>query len=709
MPAADEQEYIKYLCGVKLTDAGSSASGDDARIAKLEADNKNLAEDQQQLWPPTPPPPAVDCLTSRIAELEKKFAALSGRPAATAKPAAPPQQAAKAEDGGDDDDDVDPVWFRRRGGGRRGRADQAGTAAGLPGEKVKEGAGPGGQSSIVLDVKPWDDETVTWLRWSAASAASQPTGCCGGAPASLVPVGYGIKEAGRSAVLSRDDKGRHPTSWRRRSPSFEDLVQSVDRRYQGPQEALRRPAVGASLLARRPPQPPQSPVRSLRPPSQQRRLRSAGPLTVSQASSGLCMLLKLRLLIDEARVCGLPGCRLPQPAAGSLAKIARNQRRESQPPVRARTLDARELRPAGAPSATAYVQLLAGPPAAPLRPGSAALSSSRACIRPAGLQGWRMRWACFWRTRYQFWFPAPPPACRGPGLRAGSRLRALAKALSCGAQILVRFAPADSGGLDTITFTFHPMGWRSPGILQHPVRLLQPPPPFAAPSPAPGRRLRRRGAAAPLPSSLGKPAAHELQVKILGLQLLFQRRVTLRLRRPPPLSQPQQPPPCEPAARPAPTRPFAEHVVAHALPDDVPSRQLGLHRPQFVSQLLGFALGSHSALLAFPVGLQLLLQLARHRLHAPLQASHGRGVVLRTSASSWRTFSLTASSVEGTRLYAVPSMVASESTKARQLLAEGLGAVGAASRFSQSSLESCASFSLTSAFTVSNLCRGFGV
>ncbi|PAA65938.1 hypothetical protein BOX15_Mlig005311g1 [Macrostomum lignano] len=203
----DEQEYIKYLCGVKLTDAGSSASGDDARIAKLEADNKNLLK-------------TVDCLTSRIAELEKRFAALSaGGPA---KPAAPPA-ADKQKNGGDDDDDVDLF----------GSDDEEADAEAerikqerLQAYQEKKSKKPAlvAKSSIVLDVKPWDDETdMAEMERCVRSIATD--GLLWGA-SKLVPVGYGIKKLQIGCVVEDDKVGTDFLE--EEITKFEDLVQSVD-------------------------------------------------------------------------------------------------------------------------------------------------------------------------------------------------------------------------------------------------------------------------------------------------------------------------------------------------------------------------------------------------------------------------------------------------------------------------------------------------
>uniref|UniRef100_A0AAV2KRQ0 Translation elongation factor EF1B beta/delta subunit guanine nucleotide exchange domain-containing protein n=1 Tax=Knipowitschia caucasica TaxID=637954 RepID=A0AAV2KRQ0_KNICA len=80
------------------------------------------------------------------------------------------------------------------------------------------------KSSILLDVKPWDDET-DMKKMEECVRSLQMDGLVWG-QAKLVPVGYGIKKLQINCVVEDDKVGtdlleEHITA-------FEDLVQSVD-------------------------------------------------------------------------------------------------------------------------------------------------------------------------------------------------------------------------------------------------------------------------------------------------------------------------------------------------------------------------------------------------------------------------------------------------------------------------------------------------
>ncbi len=91
-------------------------------------------------------------------------------------------------------------------------------------KKAAKGPGPIAKSSVVLDVKPWDDETdlaameksvrditIDGLLWGASK---------------LVPIGYGIKKLQISCVIEDDKVGLDMIN--DAIDELEDLVQSVD-------------------------------------------------------------------------------------------------------------------------------------------------------------------------------------------------------------------------------------------------------------------------------------------------------------------------------------------------------------------------------------------------------------------------------------------------------------------------------------------------
>eukprot|EP00475_Leptophrys_vorax_P003195 TRINITY_DN1185_c0_g1_i1.p1 TRINITY_DN1185_c0_g1~~TRINITY_DN1185_c0_g1_i1.p1 ORF type:complete len:270 (-),score=35.09 TRINITY_DN1185_c0_g1_i1:749-1450(-) len=103
-------------------------------------------------------------------------AAVATPPAAEAKPAA-------EED--DDDDDLD--LFGEATEEEKAAAAEREAKAAASGKKKESG-----KSSILMDVKPWDDET-DMAKLEAAVRAVQMDGLLWGA-SKLVPVGYGIKK-----------------------------------------------------------------------------------------------------------------------------------------------------------------------------------------------------------------------------------------------------------------------------------------------------------------------------------------------------------------------------------------------------------------------------------------------------------------------------------------------------------------------------------
>jgi len=143
-------------------------------------------------------------------DLRKQF------PAGSAPAAAAPAAAA------DDDDDVDLF----------GSDDEADEEA----EKIREqrlkeyadkkGKKPGviAKSSVVLDVKPWDDETDMKAMEDQVRTIIQD-GLVWGA-SKLVPVGYGIKKLQIMCVVEDDKVSIEELT--EKIQDFEDFVQSVD-------------------------------------------------------------------------------------------------------------------------------------------------------------------------------------------------------------------------------------------------------------------------------------------------------------------------------------------------------------------------------------------------------------------------------------------------------------------------------------------------
>ncbi|KAL4385820.1 hypothetical protein GQ457_15G006690 [Hibiscus cannabinus] len=103
---------------------------------------------------------------------------------AVATPPAADSKAAAAEDD-DDDDDVD--LFGEETEEEKKAAEERAAAIKASGKKKESG-----KSSVLLDIKPWDDET-DMKKLEEAVRAVQMEGLLWGA-SKLVPVGYGIKK-----------------------------------------------------------------------------------------------------------------------------------------------------------------------------------------------------------------------------------------------------------------------------------------------------------------------------------------------------------------------------------------------------------------------------------------------------------------------------------------------------------------------------------
>ncbi|XP_052016445.1 elongation factor 1-delta isoform X4 [Apodemus sylvaticus] len=206
--------------------ASSGPGGDHSellvRIASLEVENQNLrgvVQDLQQ---------AISKLEARLSTLEKS----SPTPRATApqtqhvspmRQVEPPAKkgATPAED--DEDDDIDLF------GSDEEEEDKE--AARLREERLRQYAEKKSKkptlvakSSILLDVKPWDDET-DMAQLETCVRSIQLDGLVWGG-SKLVPVGYGIRKLQIQCVVEDDKVGTDLLE--EEITKFEEHVQSVD-------------------------------------------------------------------------------------------------------------------------------------------------------------------------------------------------------------------------------------------------------------------------------------------------------------------------------------------------------------------------------------------------------------------------------------------------------------------------------------------------
>ncbi|XP_075440912.1 elongation factor 1-delta isoform X4 [Ascaphus truei] len=213
-PAAQNQQQSAAAA------PGNSGESDElvSRVANLELENQtlnNVVKDLQL---------AISKLESRLTTVEKSATSAH---APTPKSAAPvpkvqvtPAAAAPDED---DDDDIDLFGSDEE--------EEDCEAAKIREERVrqyaeKKSTKPGliAKSSILLDVKPWDDET-DMAKLEECVRTVQMDGLLWGS-SKLLPVGYGIKKLQIQCVVEDDKVGTDMLE--EEITKFEDYVQSVD-------------------------------------------------------------------------------------------------------------------------------------------------------------------------------------------------------------------------------------------------------------------------------------------------------------------------------------------------------------------------------------------------------------------------------------------------------------------------------------------------
>ncbi|XP_014826417.1 elongation factor 1-delta-like isoform X2 [Poecilia latipinna] len=199
--------------------SSSHGAGDQelvTRMKSLELENQTLHKVVEDMRA------ALQKLESRVAFLEKSPAPAAA-PCAKAAPvqAAPVKQVNVTNGGDDDDDDIDLF----------GSDEEDEEAERLKQERLEAYAAKKAKkptviakSSILLDVKPWDDETDMG-KLEECVRSVQMDGLLWGA-SKLVPVGYGIKKLQINCVVEDDKVGTDILE--EEITKFEDYVQSVD-------------------------------------------------------------------------------------------------------------------------------------------------------------------------------------------------------------------------------------------------------------------------------------------------------------------------------------------------------------------------------------------------------------------------------------------------------------------------------------------------
>jgi len=185
----------------------STSTADPAHVAKLEAENKSLKK-------------LIDGLSKQVSDLTLRVGKLEGGSSTTPASAAPKAEAKDDDDDdfdifGDDDEEEEETEEEKKIKEERLAAYHA--------KKAKKPALIA-KSSLVLDVKPWDDET-DMAKMEECVRTIQCDGLVWG-QSKLVPLAYGIKKLQICAVIE-DDKVM--TDWLDEEIcKFEDYVQSMD-------------------------------------------------------------------------------------------------------------------------------------------------------------------------------------------------------------------------------------------------------------------------------------------------------------------------------------------------------------------------------------------------------------------------------------------------------------------------------------------------
>jgi len=226
-PLIDQIVHARQQIHQSLSAPFKAGSGDGGvavvdltnRLQKLELENaelKQVTNDLKNL---------VTKLSSRVEQLEKKSAAPAAAAPAQAAPvkaAPPPKKEEKEEEEEDDDDDFDMFGSDDEEDAEAEKIKQERVAA-YAAKKSKKPALIA-KSSVLLDVKPWDDET-DMKEMENLVRTIEMDGLLWG-QARLAPIGYGISKLVINCVVEDDKISIEELS--EKIEAFEDHVQSVD-------------------------------------------------------------------------------------------------------------------------------------------------------------------------------------------------------------------------------------------------------------------------------------------------------------------------------------------------------------------------------------------------------------------------------------------------------------------------------------------------
>jgi len=193
----------------------SQVHGKDAdRLSKLEKENTSIRQEVSELRR------LVETMRLKIDELSgSKSGAPAAKPAAAA---APPSTKPKAPAKEAEEEDVDLFGSDEEEDDEKTRVREERLKAYADKKKTKPG--PIAKSSVILDVKPWDDET-DMKEVEKNVRTIEMDGLVWGA-SKLVPLAYGVQKLQIMCVVEDDKVSVDELT--EKIQEFEDLVQSVD-------------------------------------------------------------------------------------------------------------------------------------------------------------------------------------------------------------------------------------------------------------------------------------------------------------------------------------------------------------------------------------------------------------------------------------------------------------------------------------------------
>jgi len=205
-----ERKYYQKLYG-KVDNLGAMAGNEDLlkKLSSLEIENKTLKK-------------VTDDLKNLVIKLETRVSQLEKGGSGSAAPAAKPAPAKVEEE---DDEDVDLFGSDSEDEEAKAEKERV-TAERLKAYHEKKSKKPAliAKTSVLLDIKPWDDETDMNEMLKCAKSITKE-GLVWGA-SKLVPVGYGINKLQLMCVVEDDKVSIDELS--EQIAEFEDFVQSVD-------------------------------------------------------------------------------------------------------------------------------------------------------------------------------------------------------------------------------------------------------------------------------------------------------------------------------------------------------------------------------------------------------------------------------------------------------------------------------------------------